>query len=196
MDQILSFIADHPDLVIGILGAAAAGLPQLAAMFNLDWLAVAAPRIHGAIQVLAGNWGKAANAARLLQIYRRDGALAALAELERLTGSGPPASPPSTGADGAGKPLAVLAVGLPLLGACTGQVDRVAAAGATGDLVALTAEHFQAAELVRDKTGLSPAEQCRLATGGADLATTFGINDHAVLAAEQAFIKGYCLPPL
>lgn len=87
-------VGDHAGMIFGVLIAASAALAHIAAATGLDRLAAAAPGLHRLAEFLAGNWGHAVNAARLVQIYRRDGATAALAELDRLA-TAAPADPPS-----------------------------------------------------------------------------------------------------
>lgn len=87
------FVGAHIPQALGAVSALCLLLSQIAAATGLGWLSRFSPWLHNAAQVIAGNWGYAANATRLVRLYRSEGATAALAELDHLATA--PASRPS-----------------------------------------------------------------------------------------------------
>lgn len=59
-------------------------LAQLAARFDLGWLASVSGGLHDVVQFLAGNAGYAVNAVKIAETYRVRGANAALDQLATL----------------------------------------------------------------------------------------------------------------
>ena len=154
-------------------------LSQVAAAFNLSGLAQVSTTLHDGVQFVAGNWGKAANVAEILRIYREQGPNAALARLRALAPNCDPRSgwPPSGPPSGLAPAALLLAVALAVGGltACapvTAEVDRL--------------------------TGTSLADRCRVYLAGdvtVNLLATAFPELAGPAAADDALIKVMCAQP-
>ncbi|MBI1207519.1 MAG: hypothetical protein GC191_09565 [Azospirillum sp.] len=119
----VDWVTAHLGTITVVAFAAIGVLSQAAARLDLAWLARASSIAHDVVQGVAGNWGHAANAVLLIQLYRAKGPDAALAELARLAASTP--------ADGGGSPpgtapaALLLAVGIAATAACAPLTERI-----------------------------------------------------------------------
>lgn len=191
------FAGEHLDAIVTGVLIVSAGLAHLAAAWGLDWLAAVAPRLHKLAETLAGNWGRAANAARIVQIYRAKGPVAALEEIRRLDQASTPPGPADSGpgfpppASGILPALALLAVALPLA-ACQTAAVAPADAGAAAALVAdVTGADAELDRLI----GVEKAKRCAVYLASGDVAAAFKLTDDSRAAAVAAALAGYCVNP-
>ena len=178
MDTVLGlfdFVTANLATIVTVAFAAIGVLSQAAALFNLTGLAQVSTTLHDAVQFTAGNWGRAANAVKIVETYRTAGPAAALARLAALAA---PAAPKDGGGSlppGAAAAALLLAVGLGGLVACaplTARIDSL--------------------------TGTNLADRCKLYLAGdvtaSALATSF--PELAGLAAvDDAAVKALCETP-
>ncbi|MBI1206378.1 MAG: hypothetical protein GC191_03700 [Azospirillum sp.] len=176
------WVTSHLGALVTLAFAVAGLLAQTAALFDLAGLARLSTTLHDAVQVVAGNWGKAANLVRVIRTYRAEGSAAALTELENLaaahqygTGSGDARNDRDGGLPpGAAPAAAVLAA---MLG--VGSVAGCAPLSAGLD----------------HATGSTLAERCRVYRLGAVMgnALTSAFPENAGLAAlDQAAVRALC----
>lgn len=190
------FVGAHLDAIVAGVLIVSAGLAHLAAAWGLDWLAAVAPRLHKAAETLAGNWGRAANAARIVQIYRAKGPAAALEEIRRLDQASTPPGPADSGpgfpppASGILPALALLAVALPLAACQTAVAPADAGAAA-----AMVADVTGASDELDELIGVDKATRCAVYLAGGDVAAAFGLTDDSRAAAVAAALAGYCGTP-
>jgi hypothetical protein len=164
------FVTANLGAIVTIAFAAIGVVSQAAALFDLGGLARISTTLHDAVQFLAGNWGRAVNAIRIVQTYRTAGPAAALAELATLAA-------PATPKDGGGSlppgtaPVALLlAVVLGGLIACaplSARIDR-----ATGTSLTERCQVYRAGEVAANA----------LATSFPELAGLAAVDDAAVTA--------------
>ena len=96
MDTVLAtvdFMSNNTTTILAIVFGLLTCLTQLAALFNIEWLAKYSQTAHDVIQKLAGNWGYAMNAAEVVRTYETGGPIAALNALATLNVAQKP--PPS-----------------------------------------------------------------------------------------------------
>ncbi|MBI1207246.1 MAG: hypothetical protein GC191_08150 [Azospirillum sp.] len=90
---LIDTVTAHLDTIVLVTFAVAGAAAQIAARFDLDGLARASRTAHDLVQLVAGNWGKAANAAEILRTYRTNGFTAALDQLDALSAGRAPTGP-------------------------------------------------------------------------------------------------------
>lgn len=84
LSEFYGFVCAHPQAILIILLALSGLLSQVAARFDLGWLASASTTLGWAVQQVAGNAGYAKNAVDVAKTYRDKGADAAINELAAL----------------------------------------------------------------------------------------------------------------
>ena len=180
MDIVLGtfdFITANLATIVALAFALCGLLAQAAAAFNLSGLAQVSTLLHDGVQVAAGNWGKAANAVRVVEIYRTAGPAAALAELATLAAPAAPkdgGGPVPPGAAAAAL-LLTLMLGSGGLAACAPLSTRIDRA-----------------------TGTSLTERCQVYRAGA--VTSNALADSfpelaGLAAVDDAAVKTLCDQP-
>ena len=168
-------ITDNLGSIVTLAFALIGLLSQLAALFNLSGLAQVSTTLHDAVQFAAGNWGQAANAIKIVEVYRTAGPAAALSELAAMAAATRKDSggifPPGA------SPAALLAVVL-----VAGSLTACAPVSAKIDSL----------------TGTTLAERCKLYRAG-DLAidglATLFPELVGLAAVDDAAIKAVCGQP-
>ena len=87
MDTVLGlfdFVTANLATIVALAFALCGLLAQAAAAFNLSALAGVSTTLHDVVQFAAGNWGQAANAVKIVEVYRTAGPAAALSELAAM----------------------------------------------------------------------------------------------------------------
>ncbi len=179
MDTVLGlfdFVTANLATIVTLAFAAIGLLSQAAAVFNLAGLAQVSSTLHDAVQFAAGNWGRAANAVKIVEVYRTAGPAAALAQLAALAAPATPKDGDGSVPPGAAPAALLLAVVLAgTVTACapvTAQIDRL--------------------------TGTSLADRCKLYRAGdvtaSVLATSFP-ELSGLAAVDDAAVKALCETP-
>ena len=179
MDTVLGlfdFVTANLATIVTLAFAAIGVLSQAAALFNLTGLAQVSTTLHDAVQFAAGNWGRAANAVKIVEIYRTAGPAAALAQLAALAA---PAAPK----DGGGP--------VPPGAAPAALLLAVVLAGTFAACAPLSAQ-------IDSLTGTSLADRCTLYRAGdvttSVLATSFP-ELSGLAAVDDAAVKALCDQP-